>query len=54
MASPPAIYLLPCFTPHLHQSAGTEEGKTDGSKGETLPLQVLSSLAQHILSGAGS
>lgn len=54
MASLPAIYLLPCFTPHLHQSAGTGEGKTDGSKGQTVSLQVLSSLAQYILSGAGS
>lgn len=54
MASLPAIWLLPCFIPHLHQRAGTEEGKTDGSKGKTLSLQVLSSLAQYILSGAGS
>lgn len=54
MASLPVIYLLPCFTPHLPQRAGTEERKTDGSKGQTLSLQVLSSLAQYSLSGAGS
>lgn len=49
-------YFLPPPLPYpsLHQSAGTEEGKTDGSKGQTLSLQALNSLAQYSLSGAES
>lgn len=50
----PAVYLLPCSTTHLWQRVGSEEGKRDGSKRQTLSLQVLSSLAYYTLSGVDS